>query len=138
MHSDKRKVAKVLNALGGDEAKKVLNNIAATDAKLAQQIKDLIFVYEDIFELPQKDLQLLLQKVDGDDLALALKATGAALGAYMISGLSDRRKKIVLEQMKLLGKIKRSDAQAAKMRIADMARQMVDRGEISIADEWVE
>jgi flagellar motor switch protein FliG len=64
-------------------------------------------------------------------LVFALKATGAALGSYILSAVSDRRKKMILEQMKHLGKIKRSDAEEAKLRIAATMRQMLEKGEIS-------
>ncbi|MGM0623690.1 MAG: FliG C-terminal domain-containing protein [Campylobacterota bacterium] len=138
MASDTRKVAKILSRLGNKEAADILDDIAKKDPQLAQNIQKQLFVYEDLFDLGKSDLERLHQRIDQDDLVLALKGTGAALGAYILSAISNRRKKVVLQQMKELGKIKRSDAQEAKRRIADTAYQMMQNGDISLGDTWVE
>jgi len=131
MDASVKKVAEVLSRLGTQEARQVLQKIAKNDAKLASDIEKQMFSYEKILDLDSKDLQRLHQKIDEKDLVFALKATGAALGSYILSAVSDRRKKMILEQMKHLGKIKRSDAEEAKLRIAATMRQMLEKGEIS-------
>lgn len=138
MYSDKEKVAKMLSHLPSEEAKKLLADIASRDKKLAQQIKELMFRFEDIENLHDKDIEKLHRKLSEKDLVLALKGTSAALAAKLLMGISYRRRKIIVEQMKLLGKVKRTEVEAAKARIAATLQSMVEDQELCLNEEWIE
>lgn len=138
MYTDKEKVAKILSHLLNEEAENILNDIASRDPKLAVQIKELMFRFEDIENLHPKDVEKLHQKLSQDDLVLALKGTSAALAAKLLMGVSYRRRKHIVEQMQLLGKVKRSDVDAAKAKIASVLQTMVESGELSLNDQWIE
>lgn len=128
----------MLSQMPQAELDRTLEGIAATDAKLAAEIKALMYTFDDLLDVDEKDMPKLHQKANQNDLLLAMKGAGAAITAKLLSGVSDRRKKMLLEEFKLLGKVKRSDVDAAKGRIAETLRRLVESGEISLDEQWVE
>lgn len=138
MITGKEKIAKILSRLASKEAKKVLAYIAEKNSRLSAQIEELMFGFEDVTMLSDKEMQLLHQKIDTHDLVLALKGLDESQTEALLRGLSAKRKELVLSELELTGAVKLKEVEAARQRIADAAREMIEKGEITPGEEWIE
>src|SRR3954451_8965024 len=66
-------LAAILNNAGRSTERNVLQSIERTHADLADEIRQLLFTFDDIVNLPDRDIQLVLREIDQKDLALALR-----------------------------------------------------------------
>jgi flagellar motor switch protein FliG len=123
-------VAAVLNLLSSSLEKEVLDLLAERDQQLSDQIKNLMFVFEDLLALDDKSLQRLLREVDVKQLALALKATSAELKAKIMGTMSQRAVAGLKEEMEFLGPVKMRDVEAAQSDIVSKVRALEETGEI--------
>jgi len=134
----KEKIAKILSRMNIKDSKKILESIAVKNNQLADEIEKLMFTFEDIIDLSVKDIQLLHSKIKTDDLLLALKGTNDELREKLFSGVSNNRKTVLTQEFELMGKVKLVDVEKARQKIMDTIREMIELGEISLDDEWVE
>ena len=122
-------VAAVLNLVSSSLEKEVLDLVAEKDAHLSDQIKNLMFVFEDLSSLDDKSLQRLLREVDVKQLALALKAASPELKAKIMQTMSQRAVAGLKEEMEFLGPVKMRDVEAAQTDIVSKVRALEETGE---------
>jgi flagellar motor switch protein FliG len=134
----KEKIAKILSRMKTQDSKKILESISTKNIQLSDEIRELMFTFEDIVDFTTKDMELLHKKIDTNDLLLALKGASDQLKEKLFSGISDRKKAILTEEFELMGKVKRSDVEEARQHIMDIVRKMIEDGEVSLDDEWIE
>lgn len=123
-------VAKLLNLTGQTIEKQMLENIAQKNAEIADQIKALLFVFEDLLLLDGKSMQRLLREVDGKELALALKAASPELKKHILSNMSERAAGALEEEIEILGAVRVRDVEGAHTRIIEVVRSLEESGEI--------
>ena len=126
-------VAAVLNLLSSTLEKEVLDLVAERDAVLSDQIKNLMFVFEDLMALDDKSLQRLLREIDVKQLALALKAASADLKGKIMGTMSQRAVAGLKEEMEFLGPVKMRDVEAAQSDIVSKVRVLEETGEIVLS-----
>lgn len=132
--------AAMLNLLQGSLEKQILDKIAEIDAPLAEQIKNLMFVFEDLRGVGDREIQRILRDVDTKTLALALKGASEELRARIKSQMSQRAVAALNDEMDLLGPTRMRDVEAAQAQIIAQARALEEAGEIVLnasADELV-
>jgi flagellar motor switch protein FliG len=137
MHG-KEKIAKILSHMRSKDSKVILSDIASKDDKLADEIEQMMFTFEDILEFSAKDIQLLHKNIDKNDLLLAMKGLSPQLTDKLLSGVSSNKKTTILEDLEQMGKVKLSEVESARLHIMDIIRKMIEAGEISLDDEWIE
>lgn len=125
-------VAKVLNLTGGSLEKALLESINTKSADIATQVKNLMFVFEDLRLLDGRAMQRLLREVDSKELALALKAASDELKQHIYSNMSERAASALKEELEFLGPVKVRDVEAVHTRIIEIMRNLEDQGEIII------
>lgn len=126
-------VAAILALMPSSSEKTLLEGVSHRDAQLSQQIRDLMFVFDDIATLDDKSVQRLLREVEIKTLALALKGVGEALTAKIMGGMSARAVSSLQEEMENLGAQKKRDIEKAQSSIVATIRTLEDAGEIVIA-----
>lgn len=134
-------VAEVLNLLSASVEKELLDGVAEEDIELSEQIKDLMFVFEDITKLDDKGIARLLREVDSRELSMALKLASDDLKDRILGSMSTRARDSLLEEMEFLGPVRVSDIEQAQASIVKMARTLEEAGEIIMGgsdDEVVE
>ena len=124
--------------MGIADAKKILASIKIENGKLADEIRELMFSFEDVLNISEKEMQEVHQKIDKNDLLLAMKGASEELKEKLLTGMSAKRREMFTEELELMGKVKRKDVEASQQRIVDVLREMIDKGELSLDDEWVE
>lgn len=125
-------VADVLNLLSAGIEKELLDGVADADVELSEEIKDLMFVFEDIGKLDDKGITRLLRDVQTKELSMALKLASDDLKDKILDSMSSRARDSLLEEMEFLGPVRLSDVEQAQADIVKMARALADAGEIVI------
>ena len=123
-------VAAILNFTTGSLEKTLLDGVAARDARLCEEIKNLMFVFEDLSGIDDRSLQRLLREVDAKQLALALKAASDDLKAKITGAMSQRAVQALNEEMEFMGPVRLRDVEQAQAAIVAQVRALEEAGEI--------
>lgn len=126
-------VAEILNLVDRTTEKGIMEGLEAEDPDLVEEIRRLMFVFEDIKSVNDKGIQAVLKEVDNDELALALKTASDDLKDLIFRNMSERASQLIKEDMQYMGPVRLSDVEAAQQRIVDIVRRLEDAGEIIIA-----
>lgn len=126
-------VAQILNVTDRMTNKAILESLEQEDPELVEQIRRLMFVFDDLMKLDDKAIQLLLKEVENSQWALALKGASEELKQKIMGNLSQRASAMLAEEMQYLGPVRVSDVEATQQTIVDAVRRLEDAGEIVIA-----
>lgn len=125
-------VAEVLNLADRSTEKAIMEGLEAEDPDLVEQIRRLMFVFEDIILVNDKGIQAVLKEIDNDELALALKTASPELQQKIFSNMSERAAAMIREDMQYMGPVRVSDVEAAQQRIVDVVRRLEESGDVII------
>lgn len=126
-------VAEILNLIESSTEKAILESIETENPELAAEIKNLMFVFEDINLLDNRSMQRMLKEVETKDLAIALKAASEEIKAKIFSNVSERVAEMIKEEIEFMGPMRLSDVEAAQQKIVETVRRLQDEGQIIIA-----
>lgn len=136
-----RTVAELLNRLDPTASEEILKEITSDDPQLAQEIRQIMFVFDDFLHVTQDTLRKLLGKADRKVLTIALKGSSAQIRKHFASAMSQRATEMLTEDLEALGPVRVKDVQTARQALIATARQMAEAGEISLTadqEEFVE
>lgn len=125
-------VAEMLNLVDRSTEKGIIEGLESEDPDLVEEIRRLMFVFEDVMFVDSKGIQSVLKEIDNDELALALKTASDELKEKIFSNMSTRAADMIKEDMEYMGPVRISDVEAAQQRIVDVVRRLEDAGEIII------
>lgn len=125
-------VVRILNNVGRSTEKRIMDYLKQVDEKIAQQIRDKMFVFEDILNLDDRSIQIILREVPQEDLRLALKGMPDNMKEVFFRNMSQRAAETLKEDLEATGPVKVKDVEAAQNRIVNIARQLDEAGEISL------
>ncbi len=125
--------AEMLNLSDRSTEKSILEALETEDPDLVEQIRRLMFVFEDILLVNDKGIQAVLKEVDNDELALALKTASEDLKNKIFRNMSERAAELIKEDMEYMGPVRLSDVEVAQQKIVDVVRRLEDAGELIIA-----
>jgi flagellar motor switch protein FliG len=126
-------VAEMLNLTDRTTEKSIMEGLEADDPDLVEEIRRLMFVFEDINLVDDKGIQAVLKEVENDELSLALKTASEDLQQKIFRNMSERAATLIQEDMEFMGPVRVSDVEQAQQRIVDIVRRLEDAGEIIIA-----
>jgi flagellar motor switch protein FliG len=126
-------VAEILNLADRSTEKGIMEGLEAEDPDLVEQIRRLMFVFEDILLVNDKGIQAVLKEVDNEELSLALKTASQELKDKIFKNMSERAAQLIAEDMQYMGPVRVSDVESAQQKIVDIVRRLEDAGEIIIA-----
>src|SRR3954469_5768438 len=126
-------VAEILNLADRSTEKGIMEGLEAEDPDLVEQIRRLMFVFEDILLVNDKGIQGVLKEVDNEELSLALKTASEELKQKIFKNMSERAAQLIAEDMQYMGPVRVSDVEQAQQKIVDVVRRLEDAGEIIIA-----
>ena len=129
-------VAEILNLADRSTEKGIMEGLEAEDPDLVEQIRRLMFVFEDILLVNDKGIQSVLKEVDNEELSLALKTASQELKDKIFKNMSERAAQLIAEDMQYMGPVRVSDVEAAQQKIVDIVRRLEDAGEIVIRPRW--
>ncbi len=127
-----RAVAEMMNRLDSSSSREILDHIEGQDTNLAETIRHLMFVFEDLLLIDPMGLKEVMAKVDRKVLTVALKGTSDQLRAQILSSMSQRGADMLREDMEAMGPIKIKEVDAAQQQIISVVRQLEAEGVVSL------
>ena len=138
MQGSIEKIAKILSLMPSKESQKTLEYIRSKNPILAEDIRKMMFTFDDIALVANRYMPLLHNRIDIKDLVLALKNISKELEEKLLSGISQSRKNSIIQERDFIINPKQKDVDSAKKRIAETVKRMIENGEISVNDDWIE
>ncbi len=124
-------VAEILNVIDRTTERSLLEHLAQDDPDLVEEIRRLMFVFEDLLKFSDRDIQTVLKNVETSQWALALKGASEELAQKIMRNMSARAAETLKEEMEYLGPVKRSAVEQMQQQVVDVIRRLEDGGEIT-------
>ncbi len=125
-------IAEILNVSDRATERTLLENLNQEDPDLVEEIRRLMFIFEDITKFADKDIQTVLKNVENAQWALALKGASETLKEKIFGNMSQRASEMLNEEMEYMGSVKLSAVESTQQEIVDIVRGLEDTGEIEI------
>lgn len=125
-------LAEILNRVDRNTEKRILEDLEGVDQVLATDIRNLMFVFEDIVRLDDKSIQRLLREVDSRDLSLALKGANENIRELFFKNMSEKAAKLMREDIEMMGPVLMKDVSEVQTKIVGVVRSLEQAGEIII------
>ncbi len=126
-------IVDVLNQVDRGTEKNILDQLEEDDPELAEEIRQRMFVFEDITMLDDRAIQLVVRQVESHDIALALKTASDEVKDKLLSNMSQRASEMLKEDMEYMGPVRVREVEDAQQGIVNVIRQLEESGEIVIA-----
>lgn len=130
----------ILNSADRNAEKQILSDLDTADPELAEEVRKLLFVFDDVVRLDDRTLQRVLRNVVPKELAVALKGANEDVRAKFMRNMSERAATDLVEEIEVLGPTRLSAVEAAQAEVVKVVRQMEVAGEIVLsrgADDMV-
>jgi flagellar motor switch protein FliG len=127
-----RAVSEMFNRLDSGSSKEILDVVEQSDPNLAETIRHLMFVFEDLLLVGPDAIKEVLSKVDRKILTIAMKGTSEQIKSHFLQSMSERGAEMLKEDMEALGPIKLKEVEAAQQQIIAVVRQLDADGTISL------
>jgi flagellar motor switch protein FliG len=122
--------AEIMNNVDSVIEAEIMEAIAEADEELAQQIQDLMFVFDNLSEVDDRGIQALLREISSDVLITALKGADEPLREKIFKNMSKRAAELLRDDLEAAGPVRVSDVEVAQKEILTVARKMAESGEI--------
>ncbi|MCR4400642.1 MAG: flagellar motor switch protein FliG [Syntrophomonadaceae bacterium] len=128
-----RSLVDILNRVDRATEKTILETLEVQDPELAEEIRRLMFVFEDVVTIDDRSIQRILREVESHDLALALKGASEEVAAKLFNNMSKRAAETLREDIEFMGPVRLRDVEEAQQRIVNVIRRLEEAGEIVVA-----
>ncbi|GAB3748368.1 flagellar motor switch protein FliG [Lysobacter olei] len=125
--------ANILNFMDGGQDETILGDIQRLDETLSVQIRDLMFVFDNLAEIDDRAMQTVLRDVPTDRLAVALRGADSKVRDKITSNMSQRAAEMLLEDIEVRGPVRLAEVEAAQKEILTIVRRMAESGAIQLA-----
>ncbi len=126
-------VAKILNRIDRSAEKLIFEALEPENPELAEEIRRLMFLFDDLARLDDRAMQRVLKDVEQKDLALAMKAAADAVVNKIYANLSERAQGLLRQEIEYLGPVRLKDVEDAQARVVRAVRALEEAGEIVIS-----
>lgn len=136
-----QRLIEILNLSDRTTEKSIFEALEEAESALAESVRSLMFVFEDILELDDRTVQLVLRNVDNAMLATALKGVKPEVREKITSNMSERAAQNLLDELDMLGQVRRADVQEAQTGVVQVIRGLEESGELVLSrggEEFVE
>jgi flagellar motor switch protein FliG len=130
-----RALAEILNQADPGVETSLLEALTQRDEELGKQVRESMFVFEDLVHLEPRQLQIILREVESSDLSLALKGAPEEIKNAVTQNLSENAAAALKEDLEAMGPVRRRDIYAARQRILSVLRTLSDDGKINLRQD---
>jgi len=124
--------AEVLNLVQRATERNILEALEEETPEMVEQIRRLMFTFDDILRVNDRGVQNLLKSIDTSQLSLALKTASPELRDKFFRNMSKRAAELVQEEMEFMGPVRLTDVESAQQAIVDVVRRLEEQGELII------
>jgi flagellar motor switch protein FliG len=125
-------VANILNAMERETSGEELAKIEKADGEMHQQIKDLLFIFDNLLSVDDRGIQALLREVGSESLAVALRGAEPEVQDKILRNMSKRAAEILKDDMEARGPVKLAEVEAAQKEIVVIAQRLITEGTIAL------
>ncbi|HUW26444.1 MAG TPA: flagellar motor switch protein FliG [Gallionella sp.] len=130
-----RAAAEILNYLGSTLEAQIMENVRNIDPDLAQKIEDKMFVFENVLDIDDRDIQLILREVQSESLIVALKGASEELREKIFKNMSQRAAEMMREDLEFKGPVRLSEVESNQKEILKIVRRLSDEGQITLGSK---
>ena len=128
-----KSVANILNRINITMNKEIIAGIEEKDEDVGFEIKRLMFLFDDIIHLQDRDVQRILKEIDRKDLGLSLKVADDRVQEKVFGNMSERAADLLREELQFMGPVKLKEVEAAQGRIVDQIKRLEESEEVTIS-----
>jgi flagellar motor switch protein FliG len=125
-------LAEMLNLIDKQTEEQILDNLEERDPDLAEQIRQLMFVFDDLVKIDDRGIQELIKAVANDKWKVALKTASESVRELIFKNMSERAALMLREDMESMGAVKLSDVEGVQFEVVSTARKLEEEGKIII------
>jgi len=129
------KVAEILNKMNRSSENEILDSIEEVNPDLASEIRNLMFTFDDVLKLNDRDIRELLKEINKEDLIRAIKIVDQEMKDKIFKNMSSRAAEMLKEDMELMPPIRLSEVEEFQRRIIEIAKRLESEGRITIAED---
>lgn len=123
-------LANILNAIDMGSEEQILSSIEEQDEQMAEEVRRLMFVFEDLLKVDDRGFREILKHVDRQELTVALRTASEELKQKIFNNLSERAVTMLREDMEIMGPVRISHVEQAQQKILWVARQLESEGKL--------
>jgi len=127
-----RATAEIMNFMNGEAENSVMDNLKGFDPELAQQVKDQMFVFDNLLDIGDRDIQLILREVPSEGLIIALKGAREEMRDKIFKNMSQRAAEMMREDLEAKGPVRLSDVERQQKEILQIVRRLAEEGQIDL------
>ena len=124
--------ADILNFIDSSMEGEIMDSVKEIDADLGQNIQDLMFVFDNLNAVDDRDIQTILREISSESLVLALKGADDDLKEKILKNMSKRAAEMLRDDLEAKGPVRLSEVEGAQKEILSVARRLADAGDISL------
>ena len=125
--------ASIMNYLDTGVESHLMDTLRESDEEMAQQIQDLMFVFENLIDVDDRGIQALLREIQQDVLMKALKGADDSLKNKLLGNMSKRAAELLSDDLEAMGPIRISEVEVAQKEILSIARRLSESGELMLS-----
>jgi flagellar motor switch protein FliG len=126
------KVAKMLGELDSESSEKMLNDIEERDPEMAEELRQLMFGFDDLIKIDAQGIQLIIKSVGPNAITLALKGCKENVAQHFFSNMSERAAEMIRDDLEAMPKQRLSDVNEARRLVVEAARKLESEGQLQI------
>ena len=133
-------VSEMLNSISKESEERILGEIEETDKDLMHEIRDGMFIFENLLAVDDRGIQTLLRDLGNDDLIIALKGASMEMQDKIFRNMSSRAAELLKDDLGAKGPVKLSEVETAQRAILEVAQTLAEDGKISLGgkgDDYV-
>lgn len=127
-----KSAANIMNFIDTQIEAELMDAIKETDEGLANQISDLMFVFDNLMDVDDRGIQVILREIQTDQLVVALKGADSQLQEKIFKNMSKRAAELLRDDLEAKGPVRISEVESAQKEILNVARRLADEGEITL------
>ena len=125
-------IADMLNLVGKSAEKTILGQIDDRDPELGESVRNMLFVFDEIRKLSDRDIQILIREIDQKDLIVALKRVPDELKERFLNNVSEEVRNFITEEIEFIGPMRLSEVEEVQLRIVKQVRHLDEVGMITV------
>ena len=125
-------VSELMNNVDKATEEHIFGRLEEDDPELAEQIRQLMFVFEDLINVDDRGIRSLLKEVRNEDLTVSLKTATEGLKQKVLGNVSERAAAMIMEDLEVMGPVRLSEVEQSQQKIIQIARRLEKEGKIVI------
>ncbi len=126
-------VAEILNSVDRATEEEVLAEIEEESAQVAEEIRSLMFVFDDVKVLDDRGIRELLKEISNEDLTMSLRGAAEELREQFFRNMSERASKMIREDLEVMGPTRLADVEAAQQNVVKAVRKLEAEGKVVLS-----